>query len=173
MKRLERILLLFSLLLILCTQAFAQQSSNNFSHPTLLKCERTFTKNTSAKAKQKALSEKFVCKYEFVALKDNLSPVSTSPNYRNFLYLEVPAKKTSAMAVHELGDDFKLVKVTTSGTLVSNLLYCEDKKGELTEIRNDQIETPWSDKGPLKSTRTWSYKSILKCDAITGGNGTA
>ena len=82
MKRLERIIYLSSLILILSPHAIAQQILPNSPHPTMLKCERTFTKNTPSVAKQKALKEKFVCEYEFVELKGNLSPVSTSKEYR-------------------------------------------------------------------------------------------
>ena len=172
MKELKKVIFLSSLFLISNSDAIAQQITPNYPHPTMLKCERTFTKNTPSLAKQKALQEKFVCEFEFVELRDNLSPVSTSKASRKYLSLEVPPKKVSATVVHELDTDYKLVKVTTSAAPITRSVYCEDKKGELLELRNDQVETPWSDKAPLKSSRTWGYKSLLKCSGSTG-NGTA
>lgn len=164
MRLYQKLFLSSSVVLALSPFALAQQSQLDIVYPTTIKCERSFSKDTPAAVKKKVQARGFSCDFEFVELKNNISPISTSMFYRQYLPILVAPNTLSASSIHELSIDFKLVKVNTEISSPDNSFYCEEQKGSLTEYRNDQLIPKWKSGDPfIISPRTWTYKSILKC----------
>lgn len=156
-------LFLSVLVLAIPHNSFAQTTT--VKRTTHFKCQRKISSDTPTQAKNRFLSEKFFCEFEYVQLKNNFIPLPTSNPARLYINIEVPAGKSSAEAIHELNSDYKLISVIPRSKYPSQPVTCEETKGDVTETRNGSyIPKPTrSNYTPIKESRVWTYIGEFKC----------